>query len=146
MSTKTYTEDPSTLLHIISKWEQIKTYANNCLNIVETANQEILAYLNNHTPLSNPDYGHLGGFRIANRTMSSYITKLPAYLKQIKSGICTSPVNEETLEQLKMIAYEATEWKTKYNKAVAEYKALKQEYESTFYNTDGTFDIVRWLE
>ena len=78
--------------------------------------------------------------------MSDFITRLPAYLKQIEEDSSCSPVDEETLEKLKIIAHEATEWKIAYNKAVAKYKELAPEYEATFYNNDGTFDITRWLE
>lgn len=78
--------------------------------------------------------------------MSDFITRLPAYLKQIEEGSSCSPVDEKTLEQLKIIAREATEWKIAYNKAVAKYKELALEYEITFFSNDGTFDLARWLE
>lgn len=143
---KTYVTDYDKLRHVISKWGQYKSTATDCLTLVETANQELQAYLTNHIPLSNPDYEHLRGFRRANRCMSDFITRLPAYLKQIEEGSSCSPVDEETLEKLKIIAREATEWKIAYNKAVAKYKELATEYEATFYNNDGTFDITRWLE
>lgn len=146
MSNKTYVTDSNKLQHLIANWGEYKSSANDCLTLVETANHELQAYLTDHTPLSDPSYGHLKGFRKVNRYMSDFITKLPAYLKQIEEGISCSPVDEETLEQLKIIAHEATDWKIAYNKAVAEYQKLVSKYEATFYNDDGTFDIVGWLE
>ena len=143
---KTYIADSDKLQHLISIWGQYKSTANDCLTLVETANQELQNFLTNHTPLSNPNYGHLGGFRRANRGMSDFITRLPAYLKQIEEGSSCSPVDEKTLEQLKIIAREATEWKIAYNKAVAKYKELALEYEITFFSNDGTFDLAHWLE
>lgn len=46
---KTYITDSDKLQHLISIWGQYKSTANDCLTLVETANQELQAYLTNHT-------------------------------------------------------------------------------------------------
>jgi hypothetical protein len=107
---------------------------------------ELVEYINNRTPLTDPIYGHLSDFRRMNYMMSPYISKLPDYLKQIKSGITPAPVSEEVIEQLSMIVLEATEWKEAYKKVVAKYKTIHTAYKLTFYSSDGNLDFANWLK
>lgn len=144
--TKIYTIDTKDLPILIEGWEKVKPNLNKALRELETANHELLEYINNRTPLSNTKYGHMGEFKRLNLMICPFITKLPAYLKQIKSGITKASIDADTLNQLTNIVSEATEWKESYNKAVAEYKTIQPVYRLTFYNNDGTFDFANWIE
>jgi hypothetical protein len=143
---KIYTIDAKDITVIISGWKQIKPIAEKYVKVIETANHELMEYINNRTPLTDPIYGHLSDFRRMNYMMSPYISKLPDYLKQIKSGITPAPVSEEVIEQLSMIVLEATEWKEAYKKVVAKYKTIHTAYKLTFYSSDGNLDFANWLK
>lgn len=65
------------------------------VKVITTAKHELTSYINDRTPLTDPNYGHLSDFRRMNLMMSPYISKLPDYLKKIGSGIISAPVDED---------------------------------------------------
>lgn len=142
---KIYSIDPKDIQIIISEWKKVKPIADEYTKVIETANCELMEYINNRTPLTNPNYGHLSKFSRMNRIMSIYTSTIPDFLKQVKSGVTPTLLNEDIIEKLSLIAREATEWKKAYNKAVSEYKSIQSVYKLTFYNKDGTFNFTDWL-
>ena len=137
----TTTEEP--LTHLIEAWNEHKTIANDALQKLTTANEELTAYLTEHKPL--PDkYRLYSKLRRLNSYMSIYTNKLPLYLKQVRSG----KINHKNADQLPIledICNEAQCWKRDYNEAVKTYNTLTDLYRLSFYNSDGTFNFVDWI-
>lgn len=129
---------------LISNWTDFLAYGNEALSHLNKLNEELTSYFNDHIPLSSNSVARYGGLRQVNNSMGIYTNDLHKHIKSLNSGAEPS-YPPDYVSKLRAIDKDAQEWKIKYNEALNTYKIAKELYFLSLHNSDGTFDIGKWI-